>query len=268
MLFPIQFNAIAGGAALGGFDPDARTIISAIITAGVTPTAAQQSGISAFVAGMKADSLWTPMIALYGYVGGTAATHAINWKNPGTNNLTFSGTVTHNANGITGSADGFGDTGLTPLAVGALGGASVYMRVAPTGDNNQPVGVVSGALQYGMVFNVTSAQNYGLWSNAASLAVVSAAPTAGMFSINRTATTALRLDKNGVQAATDATLSADAAPNDRNFYFLATNNAGTAANFSDENDALSALHPALTEPQSLAFYNRVQALQTALGRQV
>jgi hypothetical protein len=93
------------------FDTDAQAFITA---AGITnPT--QQSAINTLVLGLKADSIWTKMNALYPFVGGTATSHKYNLKDPrdldAAYRLAFFGGMTHNANGIQGDGgSGYADT--------------------------------------------------------------------------------------------------------------------------------------------------------------
>ena len=81
-------------------DTDAQAFINA---AGITdPT--QQTAINTLVVGLKADSLWTKMQAIYPIVGGSASQHKYNLKDPrdldAAFRLQFNGGITHSANGM------------------------------------------------------------------------------------------------------------------------------------------------------------------------
>lgn len=94
---PTLFGTVAGGSST---DADAQAFITA---AGITdPT--EQGAIDDLVIGLKADSLWTKMDAVYPLVGGTAETHKWNLINPlntdAAHRLTYVGGLTHSANGI------------------------------------------------------------------------------------------------------------------------------------------------------------------------
>jgi hypothetical protein len=95
-------------------DPDAQAFITA---SGITdPT--QQSAIDNLVIGLKADGLWTSMYAIYPFVGGTASTHKWNLKDPRDLNaayrLQFNGGMTHSTNGILfNGTNGWADTSST-----------------------------------------------------------------------------------------------------------------------------------------------------------
>ena len=95
-----SFSIPSSGGPVIIVDPNAQAFITA---AGITdPT--QQSAIDNLVIGLKADGLWTPMQALYPFVGGTASTHKYNLKDPrdldAAYRLQFNGGMTHSANGI------------------------------------------------------------------------------------------------------------------------------------------------------------------------
>ena len=104
------------------FDPDAQAFITA---AGITdPT--QQTAIDSLVIGLKADSLWTNMQAIYPFVGGTATTHKYNLKDPRDLNaayrLSFAGGWTHSVNGALGNGvNNICDTNYVGLQTGEIG---------------------------------------------------------------------------------------------------------------------------------------------------
>jgi len=96
------------GDAVGGGDVDAAAFISAAAITDETQIAA----IETLVANWKAAGMWNRTVAIYPFVGGTAESHKWNLKDPRdldvANRLSFSGTITHLANGV----DPDGTTGL------------------------------------------------------------------------------------------------------------------------------------------------------------
>jgi hypothetical protein len=83
------------------FDPDATTYINAVIAAGGTLTAPQQTAINTFYVGLKTDGIYNKFYYLHLFFGGTAGSNGINAKTPGTYNLSFQGTWTHSVSGST-----------------------------------------------------------------------------------------------------------------------------------------------------------------------
>jgi hypothetical protein len=244
-------------------DPDAEQFFTR-----VGPLSdSQRIAVTNFVKALKGGKIWNKFYAIYLYIGGTAAKHSHNLISSNYQ-ITWHGTVTHNANGITGNGTtGFGDTGLKPSDMIANGGLSVYMRGIPTGSNRKAIGVDDAvSIIYDIVTSPATPERYGRFGvNAAAYSATTV--TAGFYSINRTGSTSLRFDYNGAQLATSPTPSSVVAIN-FNFYVLANNGAGIPTFFSNENDALTAIHAGFTQAESLIFYNAVQAYQTALGRQV
>jgi hypothetical protein len=73
---------------------------------------------------------------LYPFVGGNAIAHSFNLADPATARITWGGTVTHNANGITGNGStGYGDTGVAPGS--SLVSAGVYSRTSAAVDSSE-----------------------------------------------------------------------------------------------------------------------------------
>jgi hypothetical protein len=246
------------------FDPAAASFF---VRAGITnPT--QQSAVNKLVKDLKAAGIWTKMLALYPFVGGTAAQHSFNLVSSSFQ-ITWTGGVTHNANGVTGNGTtGFGNTGCKPTDLGLFGGFSSYVRVIPAGDNNYSIGSTDGAGRlYGLILQVTSASKTAVYGEDFVFATAAGAVAAGFYSCNRIAAADLKLYFNGSSIATQTFSSAISAAA-VNFYVLAQNNNGTAALFSEDNSALAALHQGLTAGENTSFYNAVQTYQTTLGRNV
>ena len=110
-----MFTPVAFYQNTGYTDSDAQAFLTAASITDTTIT----NAINELVVGLKGNSLWTKMIAIYPFVGGTATTHKFNLKDPRDLDtafrLTFSGTVTHNSNGITpNGTNGYANTYLIP----------------------------------------------------------------------------------------------------------------------------------------------------------
>ena len=98
-MFLATHGILARSASGGGVDPDAQAFITA---AGITnPT--QQGAINTLVVALKGYSIWTKFKAIYPIVGGSASSHAVNLKTPGTFNLAFTTGWTHSATGMQGT---------------------------------------------------------------------------------------------------------------------------------------------------------------------
>ena len=117
--FLFIFSAIAtdtsSATSIAPVSPDTLAVIDSIEATGLTLTTTQKTIISNRINGLKSDGVWTKALAYYGFIGGTAAAHAINWKNPSAYLISWTGTLTHDAYGVKGDATtGYGDTGIVP----------------------------------------------------------------------------------------------------------------------------------------------------------
>jgi hypothetical protein len=117
-------------------DPNAQAFLNAAVITNVT----QANAINSLVIGLKADGLWNNMQALYPFVGGTAATHKYNLKDPRDLNaayrIGFSGGWTHNLNGAIGNGiNTIADTSYFPFGDGEMGLYSrACMKCSPPDD--------------------------------------------------------------------------------------------------------------------------------------
>lgn len=86
---------------VSGIDPNAQAYLNEIITQGGTYTDSQGTAVNNLFVSLKSAGLYSKMVAMYPFVGGTANSHAINACNIGTHTITFFGGWTHNSSGIT-----------------------------------------------------------------------------------------------------------------------------------------------------------------------
>lgn len=117
------FAGGSGGSSGGGVDSSAQDGITA---AGISDQTLIDN-IDLFIKGLKVDGIWTAIVGLYLMVGGNAGAHAVNWKSPGTKNLTFNGAWVHSATGAlpAGAISSYAQTGIIPSVDLLLN--SVYM---------------------------------------------------------------------------------------------------------------------------------------------
>lgn len=246
-----------------GLDPNASAIIAAIIAAGVTPTGPQQTAINDFVVALKAGSLWTPMNVMYGFVGATAATHAINWKNPGTNNITWHGTPTQDANGVTGNfTDAWGDTGLLDNSLTQTSKSfGVYCRTNAN-DACPQIDIGSGGAN-GSGLHVRFSDGNGYFANpGSSLITVPALNGLGLLTSSRTSNILHTGYRNATSVGTDTSAAGSGVADTWKIIGLP----GIA--FSGWNECFAYVASGLTQQNITDLHAAVQALQTSLGRQV
>lgn len=122
------------------YDADALTAFAAVEATGVTLTTPQKTAANTFIVGLKENSLWTGIDLLYMCIGGTSASHAVNWKTPGTYNITWYNSPTHNANGVQFGGTAHGRTGYNPNTAGVNpANSGLFGYVNSVGSGTRPI---------------------------------------------------------------------------------------------------------------------------------
>ena len=246
------------------YDADAQAFFDRVTAAGGTLSLTEMNATNQLVLDLKANSLWTPMKAIYPMVGASAAACAQNLKSS-----SFTGTFTSGwtfaSTGVTGNGTSAyfnttvtNNTDLTDRAShwstyfrtlgndgfhGYYNGVDVVFGVQPktsitqiaVGLNNLLNSGASSAVGYlvGSVNSATSAKLYRNNSNVYSIT-------------NPTSLSSFNLD----------------------FYLGALNNLGSPIIYATQQIAFSSLGDNLTDTQASNFYTAVQAFQTTLARQI
>ena len=147
---------IGGTQVYGGpaYDADAILFFDAVEGGGDTLTDTQKDAVNQLVVDLKAVSLWTPMVSIYPYVGGTATAHKWNLKDPrdldAAYRITWGSTVNHGVLGVKGTSrdnNSYGDTHYNPFIQGDTGfTAGVYINdgLGPTPANVYDWGAYDG----------------------------------------------------------------------------------------------------------------------------
>lgn len=87
---------------LSGLTQQTIAFAAAVQSAGGSLDASQQRIIDQrLVRPLLSANLWSSMVVLYPFIGGSAAAHSVNLINPGSDGITWTGSLTHNALGVT-----------------------------------------------------------------------------------------------------------------------------------------------------------------------
>ena len=248
-------------------DADAQVFLTATsITDDTIETA-----INNLVLGLKGASLWTRFKAIYPFVGGTSAKHAVDLK--AFSNITDNAAwqaATHNANGITGNGtSAFGSLGFGPDDVGTVDSLamSIYCRTAQPTLNGMLVGTqTNGSFRsYIRRTKPSSTDFVSCAINVSGEQIIAASEDdfTGFICASRTASTSSFLRENGTNA-TNSTASSGATT--QNFYALALNASSVATNFTNANLALLGISDGLTTAEAATVEGLVNAFQSALSR--
>ena len=247
-------------------DPDAQ----AFITAAAITDPTQQSAINTLVVDLKGYSIWTKFKAIYPIVGGSASSHAINLKTPGTFNLTFASGMTHSANGMVGNgSSAYANTALNPNSALTLNSThiSFYSRTSTVTNGQRDMGVYTSGdnpvIALGTNTGVEMSDHYN-YDNRISGSIASAT---GFYIGTRTTSTSHKLYKNNSTLGTNTTTNSNLLPNG-NVFICAVNLTSFYDLYSTKQCAFASIGDGLTDTDAANFYTAVQAFQTALSRNV
>jgi hypothetical protein len=245
-------------------DPDAQ----AFITAAAITDATQQSAINTLVVDLKGYNIWTKFKAIYPIVGGTAASHAVNLKTPGTYNLTFSTGWTHASTGMTpNGTSAYANTSLVPSSVLSLNSTHISGYIRTNLVSQAPMLSSENAGSYDNGLYIWPLQNQGYYSvrindNTSTFSTVTY-DIRGFHLATRTASNVKKYRVNTAQIFNDTTVST--ALNTSSIYIGASRN---NANYFNNQIAFNSIGDGLTDTEAANFYTAVQAFQTTLNRQI
>ena len=270
-----------------GWRPYAPVIISAdadaqafIAAAGITDLT-QASAINTLVVQLKAYGIWSKMKALYPMVGGTAAKHRFNLKDPRPVDaafyLDFNGGWSHSSTGAKPDGiNGYANTKMNLFTT--VGGSSIshstYVRLNTFkgcfGGVYSPVLMNSAWYDSLVVLQSISNTSVKTFMGNTGGEGLTGTVTAlgGMVMGNRySSTTVFTLKKDASTISTSASFSV------RNFptipYYIGAYNENGAAKLFDSNEiAFYHIGDGMTDIEATNFYNAVQTFQTTLGRNI
>ena len=254
-----------------GFDVDAKVYFD---QTGLSDTT-QKTITNQLFLDFKSYSLWNKIKAGYLFVGGTAALHKWNLKDPrdvdGAFRLTFTGTVTHDSNGITpNGTTGYADTKLNGSTESLNNDShlSVYVRTNNAAADKTEISAYNGASAYWSIKcrdggDVTFNGIYRFVTDGF-ISVASVTNSQGFYVLTRRSASDAESYKNGASTGTTTTTT-QSIPS-------ATVKLGVrgdaVASFSDRNIAFASIGTGLTDTEAANFYTAVEAFQDALGRGV
>ena len=264
------FGTLAGGGA--AIDPDAQAFITA---AGITdPT--QQTAINDLVVGLKADSLWTKMVALYPFVGGTDASHKWNLKDPrdldAAFRLTFVGGLTSSTQGVLADGStGYANTHLNPNAILTPDNfhISLYTRTYNYAANTEMYAAFTGSAG-AIRFNQRNPSDVTLAvMGSVMFGSVSGSNTQsqGFFLTSRTPDPLIRLCRNNIQLGTLVPISTPTLTT-LELPLFATNFGGSIMSFHPGQLCCFTIGSGLSNAESTILYNLINAMQISLGRDI
>jgi hypothetical protein len=256
---------------IASFDADAVAFFNRVTTAGGSLSLTEKQAVNTLVLDLKANSLWTPMKAIYPMVGASAAACAQNLKSSSFTG-TFSSGWTFASTGVTGNGtSAYMDTNFAPASNLTLssGHHSVYLRTNLAITNTVAFGVEQIANQRMVLFPY--AFNIGwisdLYDNSTSRLTSSTGPSTGFVLGSRASSSSHKLFRNSTQLASSTSATTGTLPT-LNYYIGGFNANGSPAFYSTNQIAFNSIGDGLTDTQASNFYTAVNRFQTTLSRQV
>ena len=246
--------------------------IAFIAATGITDVT-QKNAINTLITDLKSAGVWTKMKALYPFVGGSAAQHRFNLKDPRAVDaayyLDFFGGWTHTKTGAKPSGtDSYANTKLAPNVMGQNSiHVSVYTRTEIDGFAYD-IGSFGGS---SVAINPRYSGSAYMYLNAGQIFNTSSSST-GHFIATRTVSNVQSLFRNNVKIIDSGSLSwmnqNSSTPSSFSLYLGAGNTNNASGYRSPRQQALATIGDGLTDTEVVAFYNAVQKYQTILGRQI
>lgn len=250
----------------------AQSHFNRMVFAGTTPTATEIAALSTLMAALGSIGL-AKFTAIYPFIGGTAATHALDLM--GAFDMTWNGGITHDANGITGNGStGYGDTGIVPSTDLLLDDAHLsYYSRSDTAPGNQAsdLGASGSAVQYFLLSTLRSDDDVFAAINSTGFQAVFDIGTGnrvGHWIMQRTGAAATELFRNGSSLGTNTEASTSRTSNPIFILVLNSNGSPQAGQYSANNHAFASVGASLSTGEVTAFHAAILAFQTTLGRNV
>jgi len=248
------------------------TAAAFIAATGITDST-QIAAINQLVTDLKTNSLWTKLLVIYPFVGGTASTHKYNLKDPvdadASFRLTMHGGLTHDANGVTGNGStGYMDTKFkdSDFAGQNDAGVAVYCRNDFASGAKALYGAVDSGFQGSRFLpDLSGTAYFSVFSSTG--AGQTNSDTSGRWIHTRTGSSADRIYRNGslfkANNQTSATNSTTA-----NILLLAVdyNNGALKYQNSDANIAFFAFTTGLDDTDKVLLDGIIDDYNTTLGR--
>lgn len=275
---PKAFCNFPSFAVVNSYDPDAELYFAAVASDGYVWTDAEKTAVNRWFLDVKGETnpnyatsnIYSKIPAAYLYNGGTAATHKWNAVNPinadSSYRLVFYGGLTHNANGITGNAvNAYADTFIDPNTVFTINNKAITLYMRSVGTNAQTgvytsgfAGDLVGIDLFGDFYHTISASTGGL---------PAPATLAGAYTFSRQDAAGYRVVKDGALFQ-NRVLASSVNPTGKYPLLARRFNVVTIDNYDAGNLCFAAFSTGLTETECINFHNAINALQTALGRNV
>lgn len=258
-------------------DVDALNYFNQIAAVGSTIGSTARTAISDFALGCKADSIWSLLLDVGPVAGDNLTAALVKLKKLSTGwsytNVNFVGGDYTEATGLLGNVAS-GKYLNSDVLSGALSSGSTGLGVYDRTTANSTVNNLGCRSASPSTSNFSTDAPYSdniVYSNQYDFATQLASGSAltgalGFIFVTRTSAPEHAIYRNGSSLASSASVGGTL-PN-LNIYFFAVNDNGTPINYSSHRLSFLCITAGMDSTQAAALNTRVQALQTALGRNV
>ena len=258
----------------------ANTYLSAVVAAGGTVDSTMSAATTTLFQSIWSNGLNTNMVAMYPFIGGTAASHKFNAMNPldtnGAYRLTFNGGWTHNTSGATpNGTNGYANTYVITATSGfTLSGGSLGTYCGTDASTGAAIGVTAsfnGAFNlYPVLLNPTKQIATTFWNNTVGAYSVTTVPDSlGLMSVARSGSTSTVQFYRRGSLVSSQNHTALALTSTFDVWLGANNQTGTANQYSTYRHQFTYLYSGtLTTSQMTTLDSIIQTYQTSLGRNV
>lgn len=246
-----------------GYDSDAAAFFTG---AGITD-AGEKDAWNTFVQGRKGfggSGYYSKFYVIHPYIGGDSTKHSYNAINTATAQLSYSGGLTHNSNGMTGNGtDGYATFTFSQATnfSSTNGSMGVYVR-SVGGGAIEPYLFTDEYSSYLAYLASDSNVTFGEMGNASG-GSIGGSETTGFHSLNIESTDLVYYDKNGFEMSYDVSGTPPSFGGSNVLIFNYIDAIYAASNICFDYQANS-----LTSSEMADLISAVQTLQTSLGRQV
>jgi hypothetical protein len=264
---------VVNGVAVHQPDTSAYKVINTIQSEGTALNGASRFYVTYLTSSLRSAGVWSKIRALYGFVGGTAASHKWNWRDMRDLNaafrLTFPNGMTHSANGIQGNGTNqYAETFFNPAAnlTNNNSHLSFYSNSNISGSGFLPdISAADGTTRYfEIVFDRTTGNHYtSHYSNAAAAGLIT--DSKGFSIGTRTASNRLAFfNKNNSNIATRT--ETQTLPSTASVNIGVRNAGGIRTLYSNRAYQFDTIGDGLTDTQAIQASNIITFAQSILNR--
>jgi len=241
---------------------------AAFIAKGIT-NATHQKAVNYLCVELKKANLWNKMVAVYPFVGGTAALHAWNLRNLSQHNIVWQSSpqdMTHNSTGVTPNTS----TGNLMLSGASLPSQSLfhlsyYISASIGAGNVYSFGAGAPQSTLAMELGIFSSQMTFRFGGVGDSCKRFNSERTGFFLVGLNSNTLGYIYINGTQLAATSFTSYRRI---ENASLVMNSRAGSAHGVNNDQYSFCSVGTSLTDDERLILNNIVQQYQTMLGRAV